>query len=319
VSRFITRHRIANLLRSALLLGAMAVVLALVGWLLGGAVGVLWTIGLAALLAIFAPSVAPERLMRAQGARPLHPLESPGLHRAVEALAEKAGVEPPRLYLVPMPVPQAFATTSEGRSALGLSPSLLSFLSPREVVAVLAHELSHVRHRDLWVMRLAETVRRMTRSLSMIGLFLVFLNLPLLLLAGTHVPWLAVAVLVVAPWAVGMLSLALSRSRELDADLGAVALTGEPLALASALAKIEAASRGPWWMRLFALDLPESLRTHPSTALRVARLREMARAGGTEPRPPEPRPPRRRGPRVVHPDWIRGPRPRRFDRRYVVG
>lgn len=304
-------------MRSALLLGAMAAVLGLVGWLLGGAMGVLWTAVFAVVLALLAPSVSPERLMRAQGARPLHPLESPDLHRAVHALAEKAGVEPPTLYLVPLPVPQAFATTSQGRSALGVSPALLSFLSRREVLGVLAHELSHLRHRDLWVMRLAETVGRMTRTLSMIGLFLVFLNLPLILLAGTHVPWLAVLALVFAPWAVGMLSLALSRSRELDADVGAVSLTGDPLALASALSKIEAASRGPWWMRLFTVEIPESLRTHPSTALRVARLREMADAGG----PPRRRPPRepRRRPRVVHPEWIRAPRPPRVGRRHVVG
>ncbi|HJL16287.1 MAG TPA: zinc metalloprotease HtpX [Sandaracinaceae bacterium LLY-WYZ-13_1] len=320
MSQIVSRHRLQNLLRSGLLLLAMGAVLALVGWLWAGGVGVLWTLALAALLAVLTPSVAPERLMRAQGARPLHPLEAPELHRAVQGLSERAGIEPPRLYLVPMPVPQAFATTSHGRAALGVSPSLLRGLSPREVIAVVAHELSHLRHRDLWVMRLAETVRRTTRTLSFFGLLLLFFNLPLMLLAGVHVPWLAVLVLVVAPWAVGMLSLALSRAREHDADAGAVALTGEPRALASALAKIEAASRGPWWMRLFSVDVPESLRTHPSTAERIARLHEMAR--GAAPKPPRrPRPPRGGSTRAVRPIWIRGPHPRRpgSTRRYVVG
>ncbi len=182
-----------------------------------------------------------------------------------------------------------------------MSPALLRGLAPREVIGVLAHEMSHLQNGDLGVMRLGETVRRLTRSMTTIGMFLLFLNLPLMLLGAVHVPWLAVLVLVLAPWAVGALSLALSRSRELDADLGAVNLTGDPTSLASGLTKIEAYSRGPWWMAMFQMDIPDSLRTHPRTEERVARLMEMAET------PARRRRRTRRRDEVIEPIWRRRP------------
>jgi len=269
----------------------MIAVLAGLGWLFGGPTGVAWSLALTGLLAALTPSPSPARLMRANGARPLSPFEVPALQAAVRDLARDAGLSrPPTLYLVPLPGPQAFATERGGERAIGISPALLQTLSLREAVAVIAHEMSHLRHRDLWVMRLAETVRRLTGSMSTIGWLLLLISLPLVLVSEVGVPWLAIAGLAVAPRLVSMLALALSRSRELDADVGAVALTGDPWGLASALMKIEDAHRGPWWARLFTFELPESLRTHPSTRERVARLEEMARAG------------RRR---VVEPIWRR--------------
>jgi len=231
-------------------------------------------------------------------------MEAPGLTEAVGDMARRAGLSaPPAIYLVPLPVPQAFATFSGGRAAIGVSPSLLRTLTPKEVLGVLAHELSHVEHRDLWVMRLAETVRRLTRTMSTVGMLMLFFSLPMMWLAGIEVPLSAVVLLVAAPWAVGMLSLALSRSRELDADVGAVRLTSEPLALASALRKIESMSR-PWWAGFLAMEVPLWLRTHPSTEERVKRLEAMVDAGRPLSEPP-PRP-RRRGEReVIVPVWRR--------------
>lgn len=272
----------------------MVAVLGALGWLFGGPSGVLWSVAFAVLLAALLPAPSPARWLRSSGARPLRPLELTGLQRAVATLARDAGLErAPAIYLVPIPGPQAFATESGGERAIGISPSLLRVLTPREAVAVIAHELSHLRHRDLWVMRLAETVRRLTSAMSTVGWILLVLSLPLLLVSELSLPWLAILALAIAPRLVAMLSLALSRSRELDADVGAVALTGDPLGLASALVKIEASQRGPWWARLFTIELPESLRTHPSTRARVERLEEMAGAR------------RRRPGRVVEPIWRR--------------
>lgn len=275
----------------------MVGVLAGLGWLFGGATGVLWSVAFAVVLAALLPSPSPARWLRASGARPLHRFELFDLQRAVATLARDAGLErAPTIYLVPIPGPQAFAAESGDERAIGVSPSLLRLLTPREVVAVIAHELSHLRHRDLWVMRLAETVRRLTSSMSTVGWVLLLLSVPFLLVGEVTLPWLAILALAIAPRLVAMLSLALSRSRELDADVGAVALTGDPMGLARALVKIEASQRGPWWARLFTFEIPESLRTHPSTRERVVRLEEMAAA-------PRRRPVRGRN--VVEPIWRR--------------
>lgn len=289
----------------------MAGLLAAVGWLLGGPTGVLWTFGAALLSLWLAPSPLPAQLLRAQGARPLHPAEAPGLHASVAELARRAklGSAPP-IYLVPAPVPQAFATGSGTETAIGVTPALLRLLHPREVLAVLAHEVSHLRRRDIRMMRVAAVVRSLTRTMAFVGLLLLAFNLPLLAATGQGVPWLAVALLLGAPWLVNLLGLALSRSRELDADLGAVALTGQPLVLASALLKLERASRGPWWMAVLTAELPSYLLTHPRTEERVARLRELARDERSSAGPPPPRSTPRGGTRrVVIPEWRRAPRP----------
>ncbi|MCZ7679893.1 MAG: M48 family metalloprotease [Sandaracinaceae bacterium] len=289
------RHRAANLLRSGVLLGALAAVLGAVGWLLGGWSGLAATAVVAIVLALITPLPHAERALRMQGARRL---SAPWLERAVADLARRAGLpEAPALWVVPIAAPQAMASAGHGRPALAVSPSLLAQLSPREVIAVLAHEISHLSHRDLGWMRIAEIVRALTRASAQVGLLLVLVNLPMMLLAGVHVPWLALLVLVGAGWAVNLLVLALSRAREHDADAGAVALTGDPLALASALRRIEALAR-PWWHALLHVELPERWRTHPDTERRVERLLEMARG----PRP-APRTERAERPRVIIPEW----------------
>ncbi len=272
----VLQHRISNLLHSAGLLAAMVGVLAGVGWLLAGGTGAWLAVAAAAAFAGLAPQISAARLLRAQGARPLHPAEVPGLFQAMDVLSARAGLErPPRLFVTPLPVPQAMALEGAEGAAIAISPALLR-LTPREVIAVLAHELAHLQHHDLRLLRLVGTIQRLTGSMSTFGLVLTLLNLPLVLLGVEHLPWLGVAALLVAPQVVGLLSLALSRSREHDADAGAVALTGDPLALASGLAKIEAAAQGPWWAQMFRVDLPDAARSHPRTEERVARLRSMA-------------------------------------------
>ena len=112
---------------------------------------------------------------------------------------------------------------------------MLTLLEPDEVISVLAHEISHLRHRDLAVLRIVEVVRSLTRTMSGVGLFLFFFSLPLWWVSGLQVSWFGIALLCLAPLLMNVLALALSRSRELDADVGAVALTGDPKPLARAL------------------------------------------------------------------------------------
>jgi heat shock protein HtpX len=144
---------------------------------------------------------------------------------------------------------------------------------------VLAHEISHIRSNDIWVMTLADTVSRLTGGLALMGQLLLFINLPLLLFGAAAISWWAILLLLFAPTISLLLQLALSRTREFDADMDAVEITGDPLGLASALRKLDRHQRGLWQRLLFpGRHTPDSwiLSTHPSSEERIRRLAELA-------------------------------------------
>ena len=289
-------HALVNRAQTVLLMAVMGGFLVLVGWLLWGPGGVLWPLvaGIAALL--LAPSVTPPLLMRLHGAARLAPGEIPTLQQALAQLAARAGLERvPELYYVGSPRVNAFAVGSPERSAIAVTGGLLRVLDAREAVAVLAHEVSHVRSNDLRVMAIAGLFGRLTDVLSLVGQLLVLVNLPLMLLGEVSFSWLAIAVLIFAPYVSTLAQLGLSRVREYDADLNAVALTGDPQGLASALVKMERIEGG-LLRRLLGygqrIPAPEALRTHPPTGERVRRLAELARSTRVH-GPPDPAPGRR--------------------------
>ncbi len=144
----------------------------------------------------------------------------------------------------------AFAVGTRKHAAIAVTDGLVRQLDMRELVGVVAHEISHVRNNDLWVMGLADMFSRTTSILSLIGQFLLFLNLPLILLSQVTVNWFAIFLLIFAPNLSALAQLALARTREFDADLNAARLTGDPDGLASALVKIERA-QGGWLERIF--------------------------------------------------------------------
>ena len=305
------RHAAGNQLQSLLLLGGMGAFLALLGYLVWGPLGVLLLVVLGGLSVLFNPSVSPRMIMRFYQARPIHPAQAPQLAEANRVLSERAGLQrTPALYYVPSAMLNAFATGSPGNASIGLTDGLLRSLSPRELTAVLAHEISHVRANDLFVMGLADLFSRMTSALSLMGQLLLLLNLPLLFMGEAHVPWLVVLLLIFAPSVSALTQLALSRTREFDADLTAVGLTGDPVGLGSALLKLERL-QGGWWERVFApgrrVPDPSLLRTHPSTEDRVARLNELAGHRGPS-RVHRASPVHARvGMRQLAPDWPRPP------------
>ncbi|MCB9594096.1 MAG: M48 family metalloprotease [Sandaracinaceae bacterium] len=266
-------HRLQNLAATFALITGIVATAALVGWLLGGAVGAVFTLLAAVALGVLAPLPPTERALARQGARRIW---APWLEDAVATLSERAGIEPPALVVLPAATPQAFATEGQHGAAIGLTPSLLNGLTQREIVAVVAHELAHLSAGDLGLMRVVGVVHGLTRSLAQLGFVFLLFGLPLSLLGGWSLPWVTVLALVAAPWGIHAMTLALSRLREHEADATAAELTGDPLALASALLQIEAASRGPWWVELFRFEVPDRWRTHPRTEERVARLRALA-------------------------------------------
>lgn len=273
------RHKRRNRLQAALLLGGMAVVLGLCAWLMAGVAGLAVAAVAALATLVVRPRVSPEWLLRVYGGQPLPVAAAPEVHRLVQALAHRSGLRAtPRLYYVPSRMLNAFAVGRPDESAIGITDGLLRSLTGRELAGVLAHEISHVRSDDLWIMTLADTLGRATHALAYTGLVLLVLGVPLLA-AGTATVALIAVVLTVVPTIVTVLQLALSRSREYDADLEAARLTGDPDGLAGALHQLERAE-GRIWERLLVPHrrrTPDTmlLRTHPPTEERIRRLREL--------------------------------------------
>ena len=265
-----------NRVQSVLLLAAMGAFLALLGWLVWGPNGVLMLVAVGVLGVAMNPRVSPWWVMHLYGAHPISPQQAPNLWSLAGRLTARADLQnTPDLYYVPSSMLNAFAVGTRQQAAIAVTDGLLRNLTLREIAGVLAHEISHVRNNDLWVMGLADLFSRATLLLSLVGQFLLVMNLPLMLLGQTAFSWPAILLLILAPNLSTLAQLALSRTREYDADLNAARLTGDPEGLARALAKIES-EQGGWLERIFMpgrrIPDPSLLRTHPQTDRRIARL-----------------------------------------------
>jgi heat shock protein HtpX len=228
---------------------------------------------------MFTPRVSPRLALRFFNARVLSPQEAPGLHRLVRELADRAGIEKtPEIFHIRSAAVNAFSVGSGSRSAVAVSDGLLRSMNTREIAGILAHEMSHVRSGDMWVMGLAEVMSRMTSTLSLLGLVLLLINLPLMLAGDWTISWWLILILIFSPHLATMLQLGLSRSREFNADMEAARITGDPQGLASALNKLHRAETGLLARLLMpGRNTPSPMRrTHPDTGERVRRLLELS-------------------------------------------
>lgn len=267
------RHRHRSRLMVGALLGAITAVLLLSASLIAGPNGMIVAAALIFAGIMSAQRVAPAMVMQMFKARRIEPHEWPEAYNTVNALRLRAGIdEIPQLYCLPDETMMAFSTGSQREPVIALSIGALRHLSSRELHGIVAHELAHVASGDMTLLMLSEVMSRLTRTFATLGLLLAIW---LALASEMRVPLLTLIVLAVAPSAVSLLQLALSRNREFDADDYAADLTGDPAGLASALQKIER-EQASIWRRLFQPyvrgDVPTLLRSHPKTEERVARL-----------------------------------------------
>lgn len=291
------------------MLAGLAVVLGAVAWLLTGLAGLLWVLMTVVLLGALRPRVPTAWVLSMYRAQPLPRWAAPGLHDVVDVLAARARLQRrPQVFYVASPTANAFVIGKKDEAVLALTDGLLRLLDGRELTGVLAHELSHLQNGDPAIMNLSDLVSRLAQWMSWLGLWSVVVSLPLAVDRASLVPLLLSLLLVAVPTVVTLMQLAVSRSREYDADLEAVALTGDPEGLARALVVLEH-SDGQIWERILvgrsAGSDPLLLQTHPATAQRVQRL--LAARVDARPRPVD----GNHGTTVVHPPVTHRPRVRR--------
>ncbi len=282
-SETFSRNERRNWWHSFLLIGSMVVLCSALGWLIAGLVGLIWLVAVAAFVMLIGPKVSRQWVLKMYRARRLSEQEAAVLIRIVRELAHKAGLSRiPELYYLPSHMINAFTVGTRETAAIGVTDGLLRSLNLRELTGVLAHELSHVAGNDGWVMGLADMMSQLVYYMSWAGWILLFVNLPLVLTGAYQIPWLFIILLILAPAVSIRLQLALSRTREYEADLDAVKLTGDPGGLAAGLAKLERLRRGSLFERIFfpgrRVPEPSDLRTHPSTDDRIKHLRELESA-----------------------------------------
>jgi heat shock protein HtpX len=276
-----------NMARAGLLLAGMTGLFLAVGYLIGAQQGMVIAFFVALAMNAFAYWNSDKMVLSMYGAKPVDRSSAPRFYAIVEQLAQRAQLPMPRVYIIDNPQPNAFATGRDPEhAAVAATTGLLNILDEREVAGVMAHELAHVKNRDTLIMTITATL---AGAIGMLANFAMFFrggdgrNNPLGAVGG-------ILVMILAPMAAMLVQFAISRTREYGADEGGAAISGDPLALASALAKLEqgarhvpnhAAEANPATAHLFIVNplsgkgADNLFSTHPSTANRVARLRAM--------------------------------------------
>ncbi|CAN5825272.1 zinc metalloprotease HtpX [soil metagenome] len=270
----------ANGFKTALLLGLLSGMLLVIGELAGGEQGLIMAFGFAALMNFWSYWFSDKivlRMYRAQEVGPEHPL-----HVMTARLAQRAGLPMPKVYIIPDPSPNAFATgRNPSHAAVAATQGIMQVLSESELEGVIAHELAHVKNRDILTSSVAATI---AAAIMMISRMAMFFGGSRDDREGSSNPMVLLATMILAPIAAMLIQAAISRSREFAADAEGAAIVGAPYGLANALQKIEAVSKrvpldaNPATAHMFIMKpftgggLMALFSTHPPTEARVAAL-----------------------------------------------
>lgn len=282
-------------LRTFLLMAAMTALLMGMGWLIGGQGGAILALLVAGAGNLWAWWNSDKAVLRQHGATPVTEAQAPELVGLVRQLASRAGLPMPAVYVLATDQPNAFATGRDPQhAAVAVTQGLLRILDRDELAGVIAHELAHIRHRDTLTMTVTAT---MAGAIAMLGNMMLFMGNRERQGGALG----ALLAMFLAPLAATLVQLAISRSREYVADRSGAEISGNPMALASALAKIANAAgrtvnipaeRNPASAALFIINPLGAMRmdrlfaTHPSTQERIELLAQMQPSGSRIPRVP---------------------------------
>ncbi len=281
-----------NWFKTAVLMAAITSLFLVIGSMIGGRQGMILALGFAMAMNFFAYWFSDKMVLRMYQAKEVDAQSAPRFYAMVQELAVRANLPMPRVYLIDEAAPNAFATgRNPEHAAVAATTGILHMLSERELRGVMAHELTHIQHRDILISTISATL---AGAISALANFAVFFGgrdeegRPVNPLAG-------MAVAILAPVAAGLIQMAISRAREFEADRGGALISGDPEALAMALQKIEGYIHGARHNSGFATaqahpetaqmmimnplsgaSLAQLFSTHPATQERVDRLLDMA-------------------------------------------
>lgn len=268
-----------NTMKVILLLSMLSGLLILIGYFLGRRKGIVIALILSAVMNFGSYWFSDSIVLRMYNAQPVTKIEAPVLYNAVESLSAKAKIPIPKVYVISNDTPNAFATgRNEDHAAIAVTSGILKILNQDELEGVIAHELSHIKHKDILISTMAATV---ASAVVLLSRWAVFFG------SDDRSTISVIAVAVIAPIAAMVIQMAISRSREYEADAGSARVSGKPMALASALAKLSNAARqkpmdaNPSTAHMFIVNplsggtIMSLFSTHPPVEKRIERLKMM--------------------------------------------
>ncbi|MCP5361848.1 MAG: zinc metalloprotease HtpX [Hyphomicrobiales bacterium] len=273
-----------GLLRTGLLLAALTALFGVVGLAIGGQSGMLIALAFALVMNLLAYWNSDKIVLRQYRAQPIAPEEHPQLHAIIGRLAHNAGIPTPKAYIIDTPQPNAFATgRNPQHGAVAMTTGLMQILNEDELAGVIAHEMGHIRNRDTLTMTITATIAGAISTLANFGMFMGR--------GRDRNPILLIAMMILAPIAAMLVQMGISRTREYAADRAGAEISGDPLALASALRKIAGgaartdnieAEQNPATAHLFIINplhmrkMDNLFATHPNTENRIRALETLA-------------------------------------------
>ena len=283
---------LGNWLKTSILMAGIMALFGIIGGYLGGSSGMLMALIFAGGMNLFAYWFSDSMVLKMYNAQEVDETSAPQFYAMIRELAQRAGLPMPHVYLINEAQPNAFATgRNPEHAAVAATTGILHLLSARELRGVMAHELTHVRHRDILISTISATMAGAISALANFAMFFGGRDLD----GRRSNPIASIAVALLAPLAASLIQMAISRAREFEADRGGAEISGDPDALADALSKIDAYARGirmptadehPATAQMMIISplagggMAGLFSTHPPTEERVQRLRELGRGMG---------------------------------------
>jgi len=283
-----------NWVKTAMLMAAITALFVVIGGMIGGSKGMALALVVALAMNFFSYWFSDKLVLKMYNAQEVDEATAPQFYRMIRELATRAQLPMPKVYLIDEAAPNAFATgRNPEHAAVAATTGILRVLSERELRGVMAHELAHVKHRDILISTISATMAGAISALANFAMFFGGRDSE----GRPSNPIASIAVAILAPIAGALIQMAISRAREFEADRGGAQISGDPQALASALEKIHAYASGtpfptaeqhPATAQMMIMNplagggIANLFSTHPATEERVARLMEMARTGRME-------------------------------------